>query len=717
LAAGEYEIAYEKAQQAMELERGTDGLGFIRSEGIKGMVLIKKRDFKGAHDIFTNVLAQASENGLKEEEQTTLLNLSEVSRQSGELMESSQFRIAASKVKIFPDDPGIRSRGISVAAESQQIRGQIRDLSNAKTPAEQAELVAARLDLIELASPQTPDSSDLESACVQAETLPESLSWLKRRAWEMLAMKCEAGQRWGGAATNWFKIFRQFNHDQLENDEVHSEIRVQDSGVFSHLARCLALADRVSDGLDYAELGKSWRLDRYLGPVPATNNLSTSEQAEYLAKRKIMGKLINERYTMLRTNPYAEGIGAVDAEITRLDTGLSQLAGISIHVASGGSNFTGGSNMVAELWRRLGRPIPLIEYVLSESNLVSFCVYQDQHGTGFYVTNQIISQTLLSSLADSQWEKADSHLPERAQRNNARILYDILIAPLKPWLPADQPVAIVPDGILWKVSFAALMDEQGEYFLRHHPPFLIPSIRTLASLVARRDAGSQLASLGGVGPDVLVVANPSVVSNSMPAIPGTQRQAEMLAAILTNRVRVLTGAAATRENILQEIGHYRWLHFAMHGEYDDDNPLLCGLRVAAPANLTDGDGSDFFGCGDLINQKLNAEMVVLSSCNSTKGRIQPGEGLVGLTWGFLAAGSSCCIGSQWEVVDSSTPCLMTNFYSRLTAPAIVPGQKTDWKVESLAKAQTEFMIQQLTVNGPWQQPRYWAPFVLIGDPR
>jgi CHAT domain-containing protein len=211
--------------------------------------------------------------------------------------------------------------------------------------------------------------------------------------------------------------------------------------------------------------------------------------------------------------------------------------------------------------------------------------------------------------------------------------------------------------------------------------------------------------------DVLIAADPTA------SLSGANLQAKVLASLLRGRARLLTGSAVTRENILEGMANFRWLHFAMHGVYDANNPLLCGLPLAGRPG-PDGDAQiDFFGFGDLMNQKLNAEMVVLSSCNSARGRFEAGEGILSLAWGFLRAGSSDCIGSQWEAVDESTAKLMTNFYFRLAKPATAAGKKQAWKAECLAAAQSDFVRGESVPGGRWKKSRYWAPFVLIGDPR
>ena len=100
--------------------------------------------------------------------------------------------------------------------------------------------------------------------------------------------------------------------------------------------------------------------------------------------------------------------------------------------------------------------------------------------------------------------------------------------------------------------------------------------------------------------------------------------------------------------------------------------------------------------------RLNADLVVLSACQTGLGREMRGEGLIGLTRAFLYAGANSVVVSLWEVSDASTAALMKEFYQEL--------RKGTSKDVALQKA-------QMAVRGhpKWQHPFYWAPFILVGD--
>jgi CHAT domain-containing protein len=110
-----------------------------------------------------------------------------------------------------------------------------------------------------------------------------------------------------------------------------------------------------------------------------------------------------------------------------------------------------------------------------------------------------------------------------------------------------------------------------------------------------------------------------------------------------------------------------------------------------------------------MNLELNAELVVLSACDTARGRIGAGEGVIGLSWAFFVAGSSTMVVSQWGVESAGTTELMLSFHRRLRARGHAAAAAAS-KAEALRQAQLELLRSK-----PYQHPFYWAGFVLVGD--
>ena len=185
-------------------------------------------------------------------------------------------------------------------------------------------------------------------------------------------------------------------------------------------------------------------------------------------------------------------------------------------------------------------------------------------------------------------------------------------------------------------------------------------------------------------------------------LPGTRVEAEAILAIVPENERTYTfDFDANRERATsEELAQYQIVHFATHGFANSQQPELSGIVMS----LVDKNGNwenGFLRLNDIFNLNLPAELVVLSACQTALGKNIKGEGLVGLTRGFMYAGAKRVVGSLWLVDDDATAQLMSQFYQGMLKQGLSP-------VEALRAAQLQM----------WQQgmsPYYWAAFTLQGE--
>jgi CHAT domain-containing protein/tetratricopeptide (TPR) repeat protein len=187
-------------------------------------------------------------------------------------------------------------------------------------------------------------------------------------------------------------------------------------------------------------------------------------------------------------------------------------------------------------------------------------------------------------------------------------------------------------------------------------------------------------------------------------LPSTLREANAIMALTpSGEGRIITGVEANRALVMSpELGQYRIVHFATHGIVDSNNPELSGLvlsRVDREGNRQNG----FLRLSDVYNLQLNANLVVLSACRTGLGKVVIGEGLVGLTQGFMYAGAKGVVGSLWKVDDAATAELMSGFYSAMLKDGLTPS--------AALQASKLAMLKQTR----WQSPYYWSAFVLQGE--
>jgi CHAT domain-containing protein len=160
---------------------------------------------------------------------------------------------------------------------------------------------------------------------------------------------------------------------------------------------------------------------------------------------------------------------------------------------------------------------------------------------------------------------------------------------------------------------------------------------------------------------------------------------------------------ASRATVLSpELSGYRILHIATHGILDARTPALSGMmlsRVDERGAPVEG----FLGLRDVYNLRLGADLVVLSGCETALGREVRGEGLVGLTQGFLYAGARQVVASLWRIEDRATAELMSRFYRGLLVEGLTP---------AAALRQAQLAVRD---DKRWRSPYYWSGFVLQGD--
>jgi CHAT domain-containing protein len=184
----------------------------------------------------------------------------------------------------------------------------------------------------------------------------------------------------------------------------------------------------------------------------------------------------------------------------------------------------------------------------------------------------------------------------------------------------------------------------------------------------------------------------------------TRQEADQILAVAprTTNFRALDFKASRATATAGDLSRYRYVHFATHGYLDSERPALSAVvlsLVDEQGNPQDG----FLRTHEIYNLNLPAELVVLSACQSGLGKEIKGEGLDGLTRGFMYAGARRVVVSLWSVNDKATAELMQRFYRGMLREKLTPAS-------SLRKAQAEMWQQS-----QWQSPYYWAAFVLHGE--
>jgi CHAT domain-containing protein len=308
------------------------------------------------------------------------------------------------------------------------------------------------------------------------------------------------------------------------------------------------------------------------------------------------------------------------------------------------------------------------------------------------LTNDFRTRLAARSLA---WEKP------------ARAFYDLLIRPVAAELRGIESLVIVPDGPLWELPFQALEMDAGQ-------PLLVTHAVRYASSLARLEHGAARSPSDRPKPDLLAFLNPALgqpnsespvtkvalMGNEWQPLPQVEKQAAELEKIYpAPGGRILVGAAAREKVFKEEAGRAGILHFATHGVLDDRAPLYSYLLFSQVNVAPDEDGR--LEARELMHLRLHARLAVLCGCETARGEVTAGEGVIGLSWGFFVAGCPATIVSQWKVDGASSTPLMIDLHRQLH-----DGVEN---AEALRRASLK-----LRKDPRYRHPFYWAPFVLVG---
>ncbi|NEQ33748.1 MAG: CHAT domain-containing protein, partial [Leptolyngbya sp. SIO4C5] len=298
-------------------------------------------------------------------------------------------------------------------------------------------------------------------------------------------------------------------------------------------------------------------------------------------------------------------------------------------------------------------------------------------------------------------------LDDAAQAEQLQQLHQILIDPIADLLPADPgaKVVFVPQGSLFLVPFAALQDADGTYLIEKHTIVTAPSIQVLGltDRVGRdrqqpQPTNNALIVGNPLMPSIWVPTADGLIETQLTNLPGAQGEAEQIASFFN--ADALIGTQASEAQIKQQIETADLIHLATHGLLKYGDPQASGVQdLPGAIALAPGSGEDgLLTAAEILQLDLSADLVVLSACDTGRGRIT-GDGVVGLSRSLITAGVPSVVVSLWSVPDAPTAELMVTFYQQL--------EQGQTKAQALRQAMLQMVEQGLP-------PRDWAAFTLVG---
>jgi CHAT domain-containing protein/Tfp pilus assembly protein PilF len=485
---------------------------------------------------------------------------------------------------------------------------------------------------------------------------------------------------------------------------------------YHEMVDLLISQDKSGEALVYAELSKARVLLDTLqsGRINVTKAMSAQEQEQ---ERKLKDEIIflNSQLVREKQNPQAN------------PSRLPDLSGRIVKARLQYEEFQSKLYAVhPELKMRRGQTrllkpeeaaelLPdgksaLLEFLVTDEKTFLFVITKKPDSAGTTIDLRTYTIAIKHSDLITRVEEFRQQLATRDLRfgKQSRALYELLVKPAQAQLQGKTNIVIVPDNILWELPFQALQSAAEHYFIENAALFYAPSLSVLREMMKTRKPKSALPSSHKT---LLAFGNPDLKNETVARIkalnrdeklgplPEAEKEVKALAELYgAAQSKIYIGAEAREERVKAEANQFSILHFATHGIFNNISPMYSHLVMSQAEGNEDG----LLEAWEIMKLDLQADMIVLSACETARGQVRAGEGVVGLTWAIFVAGSPTTVVSQWKVDSASTAELMLDFYRTLKASAT--------KSEALRTA-----ALRMLKRGQYRHPFYWAGFVLVGD--
>lgn len=372
------------------------------------------------------------------------------------------------------------------------------------------------------------------------------------------------------------------------------------------------------------------------------------------------------------------------------------------------------TSKLAEIQAKLPKETALIEFFVGDTSIFTFCIRSESQEI-LRIPKSNNFKHLIQNFREGiyGYSFASERNPEKFRQsaqlfcNSAYQIYNQLLQPLESKLPAK--LIIIPDGILHFVPFDALLKKPATEptNFRNHA-YLIRDFQisyhnsaTLWAKAGNHHIKRQSKGVLAMAPEFKspAASNSNFANRRLELQPlqNNREEAEAIQKLWSGEL--LLGTNANRQQFEVNASHYSIIHLATHAKANDDNGDFS--FVAFSPQDADDDLSRLYA-QDLFAQELDAELVVLSACETGIGEFRRGEGMLSLSRGFMYAGAKSTVTSLWEVNDASTKTIMLDFHRYL--------KKGRSKDESIRLAKLNYLE-----NSENPHPYFWAAFVPFGD--
>lgn len=347
---------------------------------------------------------------------------------------------------------------------------------------------------------------------------------------------------------------------------------------------------------------------------------------------------------------------------------------------------------IDKIRKKIPSDVQLLQYSVLPDKVVIWVLTKEN----FSIVHSRID---LGALQEKVRNYIESIKEKKPAEDLSRELYDLLIAPALPHLDKNKEVCLIPDKILFYLSFSSLISPEGNYFLEEFKPIYSPSANVFvyASEKAKHFTNIKSEKLLSIGNPAF---DPRIFPN-LKSLPEAEGEAREIAVDYDDPM-VLTGVDAVKSAFQNVAQNFEIIHFAGHYIVQPDLPLSSKLIMA---KSPDGEDSGSLTNRELMNKKIpRTKLIVLSACQTGIEKYSDGEGLIGLSRTFLSLGVPIIVASQWKIDSEVSADLMKNFHRLRRRQHLSTSQ-------ALREAQLQLLH---SAHNKYRSPYFWAGFAVFG---
>jgi len=722
LFSGEYIDALRNYDQARDAaEKAGDRVVVAAATANAGLVFNHMNSFDLAADRLREAIGIYHEIGNIRGEMRNLRNLAEVEVSANHDEIGAQYldRVEAWLVK-QPNDRmsafaaatrvtlAMRRHDYGVAAQQAE-----RGLALARKIEEThlASVLTNALSEIRLAQNRVSEAAEWAAKTIElAEAIPESYPMAQLSAakvYKKLGKTEEAVRALHAAIDSIESLFANVPGTEDEQQRFY----MSKTGPYYEMFRLLVEQQQPDAAIEWVERSRSRSLIDYLGrnKVTVDRNILSSEERREESEREqeivALNRKLRELYGQQKKDPKA--IPTLEEEIRRKRLSLHDYKArlFARHPDLALARGALPRPSLSDVQKLIPADGAILQYVVDNDDTWMIVIRNTGHP---FISNVKIDVHDLERSVKAflkQIEQRDLAAPA-----SSRAMYERFLKPVEAALKPVRSLCIIPDGGLWLMPFQALVDGKGRFFLEHHTIFYTPSLSLLAW-----DANHP--RIGPAKSGVLIVANPRLNvrtiriaqavqrDENLAPLPEAEAEARRIEEMYGTDARVVVGAEATEAFLKRTVSRYGLVHLATHAMFDDTSPLHSHLVLAVGRESAE-DG--LLEAREIMNLDLTSDLVILSSCETGRGEVRAGEGLIGMSWALLMAGCPTAVVSQWKVGSASTATLMTELHRRLSR--VAPANRRRIAASALRAACLAVMrIPQ------YRNPYDWSAFVVVGN--